>query len=492
MKNKTYEDIERFRNKLVTSLLGWGHSSDGLYATGSIRLSGHPPSISNSGIVLQAFNEAGRVSDAHKLADNLLQYYKKGGCEPFTYEKDVNGKIKHVMCNSWAVFSILDCYPRRVEELKPICDWFLETQNEDHSWDLIPGTKTKYPVFTAYSISALLQFYDRFDEIKYSDSEYLTKIKKAIRDGIEFLLNNRYNFPKGVRDDLLLWPANYNNEGAAISFSNSAMCMHILMKGSKILQEDSWREKVAETFLLIIKSFNLNNPSSFKIEDQEIRIWDFIQVMGEFQYLWDFFAPINVVTFLRFIDDDRFNQESKYFQFIDYFLTWIFVNEARTPSGPGIKASENNQDVKTWPTALSVIVLSRILHNFRKIRKYYGEFPSLPMVANRLQEIVKKDVDISNLPKSLRLRVNLLGVLVATTIILPSGYFLGEVLNLIWAENEGRLTVWNAIGVVVLSAIGFSFSKLWNGIRKLLFRYFFRNRYLIEEIQSKFLGKEGE
>ena len=135
----------------------------------------------------------------------------------------------HVQCNNWPVFAILECYPTRVDEFRPLCDWFLEHQKPNHSWDLVPGHDIEYPLFTAFALNALLQFYQCYATLGSEYSGYLEKLESSVRKGVNYLLSNRQPLSGSIPS--LVWCANVARRSeTTISFLTSATCLHVLLK----------------------------------------------------------------------------------------------------------------------------------------------------------------------------------------------------------------------------------------------------------------------
>src|SRR5436305_8216891 len=209
--------IQALRDALVQSLTRW-KGRDGFYRSSPTFPENSRPSFTNTGIVLQAYNESGNLYLAQPLADSLLLRLHERDYLPFPNEKS---DVPHVICNSWPIFSILDCYPSKVVQLQKLCHWFIDSQADNRSWFLFPREPTYYPITTAYAISALLQFYDCNLRLLDHDDALLGTIRRRIREAIDYLLSNRTAPAK--RDDLYLWPASLDDSSRdRISFSTSA------------------------------------------------------------------------------------------------------------------------------------------------------------------------------------------------------------------------------------------------------------------------------
>jgi len=485
-----YETIKSIRGNLLNSLTQWESKADGFYHSAPLVDDRSSPSFTNTGIVLQAFNESGCTSYSQKLADRLLDYLEKNDYKPFPHEKaDGKNPKPHILCNSWPIFAILDCYPSKVEKLTPLCEWFLDIQNKDGSWNLIWDEKTKYPLFTSYALSVLLQFKICYENY-CKETEIVTRVDKALKDGLAWLLANRA--PLAKQEDLLLWPANSNvPDHKTISFSTSAISMHMFAKAGRYFNENKWIEMVEQTFLIICNNFKNENPDILTIGEMKINIWDQIHVNeSSLNYYFSFFSPINLTTLLKLSESPKFNFSNNYMSFINFFVDWIIKNVVKDNGSYGVRGGRHLEEVKTWSTAQSVIVLSRILntayillpqiisceacstdHKLSEMEKELNE----QKISNKetidflkfIDKYLKEDNSFN--PKTTKLIVNILFILLCFGML----YYLPDPIQKIWPEAEGKIWAFSQILLLVIAWFGFSnISKIHNKCESLLIKIY--------------------
>lgn len=389
MKPLDFAEIQKLRDSLVHSLECWKSPIDGFYRSAPAARSSETPSFTNTGVVLQAFNESENKYLAQRLANRLLRYSHRRQFAPFPNEKSGTHDKPHVFCNAWATYSILNCYPRTVHQLKNICDWFLNNQKDNNSWDLIPGEETRYPAITAYAIGTLLQFLDIYKATAYRDTEYADRIALAIRNGIEYLLDNR---SRVIREqDLYLWPASFNDvHHNPASFGTTALCIHVISNASRTLNRREWETKGASTLSKIISGFD-ESGNIIRVGEFEIAIWDQIHINeSSLNYLWAFFAPLHITTLLTLVENEELIQNDRYYTFIEYLTHWIINNASTQDELTGIRGSEHIEGIKTWSTAQSVIALSHLINKkelFILHYKMYGKVLGNDEYANLVKDI---------------------------------------------------------------------------------------------------------
>ncbi|MEW6262583.1 MAG: hypothetical protein AB1641_05845 [Thermodesulfobacteriota bacterium] len=356
-----FKVIDEINSRLTDSLINWANPDDGFYRSAPLMANSSSPSFTNTGIVLQAFNESGRNFIAHSLASKLMQYYNDQCRKPFPNEHaKVSHRQPHVMSNSWAVFAMMDCDPKMSSELIPILDWFISNQYRDGHWGLLPHENTQYPIFTAYALSVLLQFNECFNKLAIH-KEYLPILKKYISVGFNYILSNR--LAKAMKDQLLLWPVKIEiSEDSNVSFCTSAICMHMLKKAPENFKSDNWDSMVESTFRIIVESFDSNGDDCFTYDGKRHKIWQNIHANdSSLNYAYAFFAPIHLITLLKFTDQSNLYGSNKYWLFIKYMTDWIIENSKNVDGKYGVLGAKTYEDVKTWSTAQAVIVLSRLL-----------------------------------------------------------------------------------------------------------------------------------
>lgn len=392
MKPLDFAEIQKLRDSLVHSLECWGSPSDGFYRSAPTAKSSETPSFTNTGVVLQAFNESGNKYLAQRLANRLLRYSQRRHFAPFPNEKTGTQDKPHVFCNAWAACSILDCYPRTVHQLKNICDWFLNNQKGDNSWDLIPGEETRYPAITAYTIGTLLQFFNIYRMTAYRDTEYVDRIALAIRNGIGYLLDNR---SRVIREqDLYLWPASFNDVHHNLaSFGTTALCIHVISNASRAMDRKEWRIKGASTLSKMISGFD-ESKDIIRVDEFEIDIWDQIHINeSSLNYLWAFFAPLHITTLLTFVENEELIQNDRYYAFIEYLTHWIINNAFTQDELTGIRGSEHIEGIKTWSTAQSVIALSQLIDKRELFILHYEMHGKVPDRSDEYENLVQDICD---------------------------------------------------------------------------------------------------
>lgn len=370
---KSLEPIEvlKLRDTLVSSLKFWENPDDGFYRSSPTARLSETPSFTNTGVVLQAFNESGERYLAQRLANRLLNYLRDRNYAPFPNEKAGAKEKPHVICNAWITFGILNCYPSAANHMRRICDWFLDNQKGDSSWNLIPGEEMNYPAVTAYALGALLQLHKSYTEIDY-DSAYIDRVAIAIEKATSYLFENCS--PLARDQDLYLWPANLDDTGHVASFGTTALCLHVLCEASTVLGRKGWEISAGKTLLTLSTSFDESTKSNvIQVGRMRVNIWDQIHANeSSLNYLWAFFSPVHIATLLKFVENQQFMSNEKYFGFIEYLTRWILDNTSDVGELTGIRGSQNIPGVKTWSTAQSVIALSRMLN---KRELFHVSFP---------------------------------------------------------------------------------------------------------------------
>lgn len=364
-----YIYIRRVRNQLVDSLKQW-ESPDGFYTSSPLTRE-KQPSFTCTGIVLQAYNEAGKRAWAQSLAEKLLRFLEDREYRPFPQEKslDIKDEKPHVMSNSWAAFALLDCYPIQYNKIWPICKWFLDHQRvNDHGWSLFPGEETHYPAIDAYALRTLIKYYrscQRLDEWKDREIQE-PLLERNIIDAVDNLKKTRIEQAKF--NNLYLWPSSNNNLGekGRVSFGTSALCMHVIAKASQVLQRSEWEENVVHTLEKVCDAYRQGEEDSLRILDQEIDLWERIEINETpINYTWSFFAPICLTTLSMYAE--RLKEQPGYFGLVRYLSQWILNNTQPVRNGVGVRGDKTLPEVKVWSTGLSVVALSRVLDKFHEI-----------------------------------------------------------------------------------------------------------------------------
>lgn len=357
--------IKETHDRLVQSLKNWQSPIDGFYRSTPVNLALHTPSFTNTGMVLQAFNESKNTAYAQSLADNLLSYLDTRQNAPFPQEKVEGVEKPHVMNNSWIAFGLLDCYPSELQKLSRICEWFLESQRNDFGWNLIPDEQTAYPAIDAYALRTIVKYYRTCKLMGLNDQALYRRLEMAILNGVHGLEARRGSLAK--QNHLYLWPASLGDASKdRISFGTSTLCMHVIAKAAQALDQEEWSRNVVNTFGELSNAFKHRNQGQLNILDYEVAIWDTIAINeSSLNYTWSFFAPISLTTLLMYIEDLK--DKPGYYDIIEYFTSWMLNNTQSVLNGVGVRGGENTQGVKIWSTAESVIALSRILSHSYEI-----------------------------------------------------------------------------------------------------------------------------
>ena len=457
-----FKDLFVLRSQLVESLIQ-SISGDGLYRSQS-SISGIP-SFTSTGIVVQALHDAGKVQLAQKIVNSSLEYLKTNNLTVFPNE---NGSAPHLMCNSWMLSSILNCLPHKCLELVESINWILDNQNSDGSWDLYPGYSSRKPIWTAYTINCISEAY--FAIVNDKNEKLLPfkkKLIQSIKSGCEFLVRNRS--ANIVGSSLYLWNVSISEENSNLSFCTSSMCMYSLTKASKILNSPIYQIEVEKTLLKVIEGYDSSRPNVIKLNEFEIRIWDFIEDHSFNTYYWGFFAPIELVHLVRYSKNEKFMTNPKYHEFFNYLCGKIIQLKAYSSDGLiGIKGNENIDSVKTWSTGLAVISISRILY---KLPYYYFKMEQeLSTVTEKNKyleerfELLEKEVlklknnHIDESFNKSKKRVVGFALIVLAFISIPFGYF---VINN-WDTIESIIFILSFFLAILGVVLGINFSRFLN------------------------------
>lgn len=482
MNSLDFEEIQNLRDSLIYSLKCWESPIDGFYRSAPTAILSETPSFSNTGVVLQAFNESGNKYLAQRLANRLLRYLQKRHFIPFPNEKTGTHDKPHVLCNAWAIFSILDCYPRTVHQLRNICNWFLDNKRGDNSWDLIPGEETRYPAITAYAVGTLLQFYNSYKMTAYRNNEYVNRVALAIKNGIGYLLDNR---SRVIRErDLYLWPASFNDaDRNLISFGTTALCIHVISNASRAMDRKEWEIRGASTLSKLISGFD-GSKDVIRVDEFEINIWDQIHVNeSSLNYLWAFFAPLHITTLLSFIEYEELIQNNRYYAFIEYLTHWIIDNASTLDGLIGIRGSQHIQGIKTWSTAQSAIALSQLINKkelFLLYRKMRDTVPgNSDEYSNLVQEIYNQihSYHDTKLWKNLRKIGNGLILVIAGVVFWRLyGYISSN-----WSSIEGPLWLGGTVFSLTLLFLGVNRERIRDKITTFIFEILYSKK-IVKEI----------
>jgi hypothetical protein len=282
------------------------------------------------------------------------------------------------MCNAWPAFSILDCLPELSEEMRPVAEWLMESQEDEGSWSLIPGEWTREPIVTGYAVSALQQFHKVWEKELASGNERvrqdLLRAEKAISRAVNYLLDVR---PRPVKKDrLLLWPGTIRGDGRErLSLGTSALCMHVVAKWGRHREREELIQQVAETFSELVRAVNEGGQVEVRIKGRTLQLWDELHMFdGSVNYLWYFFAPISVVTLLRLMEHRQLVDWAGASEFVAVMTRWILDNEeVRDERSMGVNGGPTLSGPRVWATTQSAIVLSRVLQAENLLRLIEAE-----------------------------------------------------------------------------------------------------------------------
>jgi hypothetical protein len=473
--------IRATRDALVESLRKW-ISEDGFYRSAPLTKKSITPSFTNTGLVLQAFNECGDRASAQTLANRLLAYLEQRQFAPFPQEK-VDGNPKpHVLNNSWVIFALLDCYPAKFNLLKPLCEWFLGNQREDFGWDLIYNERSDYPAVDAYALRTLIKYYTISKRVGIDDRAFHGELSRAIRNGIDRLEHIRHEV--GKENNLYLWPASLEDEAARsrISFGTSTLCMHVIAKGAKALERGEWDGNVVRTLKQLCSEFRDVEHNHVQISKYRVAIWDTIAINeSSLNYTWSFFAPLSLTTLLAYVKELK--ETEGYLDVVSYFSSWILNNTERVAAGVGVRGSENTQGVKTWSTAEAVISLSRLLKMSDQIFEI-DQPGMIPIV--RLSQVLS----LAHKRKpGKRWSLIVTGMLLVLGIIVwlaLRGFVMGN-----WDKTEPLWTLTGFIIAALVVLLGFDVKGIRERVVAFLMQTW-RNRQIVSEIEQLIQTEQGQ
>ena len=221
------------------------------------------------------------------------------------------------------------------------------------------------PIVTGYAIGALQQFLrcgQQSLDLGLPSPVNIRALNRAIELAVNYLLDIRP--PAAKRKGLFLWSASAGpEEQPPLSLGTSALCMHVLAKWGRYRGRVDLVNGVAATLKRVVVATAQSESGTIEIEGNQLAIWDQLHLTeGSISYLWYFFAPITVVTVLRFADHPDFVGCSEVGTFIRKFVDWISTHVRKVDSrSSGVSGGETLPDPSVWATGLSVIVLSRVL-----------------------------------------------------------------------------------------------------------------------------------
>ncbi|MEM6359391.1 MAG: prenyltransferase/squalene oxidase repeat-containing protein [Bacteroidota bacterium] len=321
------------------------------------------PSFTTTGIAILALIEYGDLINAQDISKEAIRYLQKNKHDAFPSE---NGEDYHIMSNSWMLYAILECLPSHSEELIEFLYWFINHQNDNGSWDLYPGFTSSKPIWTAYSLNVVVKYFDLISSNHKSElyEKHIKNIEVAIKKGLDYLIGCRSNSVK--KEGLLLWNLTATEEDGELSFGTTSMCLHVLHKIGNSLNKNEIAIDVERTLIKIIKGYNPDENKIY-LNRQEINLWDMIEDHSYKTYYWGFYVPLEIVTFLRFMDNEEFLTQENYFPLINFFIDSLINSVVKVEQDCyGTKGNPNSDGLKVWATGQSVIVLSRLKRNLHR------------------------------------------------------------------------------------------------------------------------------
>jgi TIR domain-containing protein len=172
--------------------------------------------------------------------------------------------------------------------------------------------------------------------------------------------------PKPLKSrGLYLWTASINSDDSRkpLSLGTSALCMHVLSKWGRYRGRPELVDGVTATFKELLSGFRDSSSHYLEIRGQKLALWDQLHFNeGKVHYLWNFFAPVSLVTLMGLAERSELMGDPDLLKFMVRFSLWISDHVCPAGGGTvGVSGGESLADPKVWSTAQSVIVLSRIL-----------------------------------------------------------------------------------------------------------------------------------
>ena len=363
-----FKKVLYVRDNLKKALWGWRDPKDGLWRSIPDKIDTEP-SFTCTAMSIHALQEAGELGQAQMVADSILPIMFPGN-EYHPLPSEGNHTKTHIMNNSWTVFSLLECYPAKVKEIWPAVEWIMGAQDKTTGWwnllHVCTGDKTPSPIFCAYALAAIIQYFDQANRMHQLDDTQRRLIMECLDLGIDGLLNIRTNYDK--ENKFLIWPQKIGNNDA--SFGVSTMCAHVLSKAGRVLDKPHWSAAlVPKTFEEFGHGLEVTGADvKITVNGHPVVIWDAINNEGRINYNYSVFAPINLVTVIRYIGTNNSETVNQFYTLIDYFTNWILDN-AKNDGNGGVMGSNNIRNPTTWSTAMAIITLSRILNNKELIKR---------------------------------------------------------------------------------------------------------------------------
>jgi len=389
-----FEKVSYVRDNLLNALLGWQKKNDDMLWRSRPNMRGTAPSFTCTAISIQALHEAGKVGQARMFAAPIQStMFQENEYRPLPSES--NNNFKHIMNNSWTVFSLLECFPEQATTFWPAVKWIMDAQDTNGWWNLLPehlNDETSCPIFCAYALAAIIQYYNKADEMRGLDGTQRYSITQCLHKGIGALLNAKIDIQG---QDILLWPQKKEGRGPA-SFGVSTMCAHVLYKAGKILNDGHLLDRISRTFEEFGHGLEKTSDDvKITVMNHPVTIWDTIQDSNLLNYHHSTFAPISLVTVLRYINN---NNANRLYTLINHFTNWILTH-ALNDGNAGVWSSPSMPNATTWSTAAAIITLSRILSHKDLIESNLdtpnknGQNPKKLSIATKIARMFNKFTD---------------------------------------------------------------------------------------------------
>jgi hypothetical protein len=141
------------------------------------------------------------------------------------------------------------------------------------------------------------------------------------------------------------------------------MCAHVLGKAGRVLKRPEWSMQVPQTFEALGGGLRrVNDSVEISIHGQRLQVWDEIHE-SSLNYPHSVFAPMNLVTVLRYLSESTSPTNIQYYSLVDYFTNWMLDHTAGDLGKGGMLASPHMNAPTIWSTAAGIITLSRVIRN---------------------------------------------------------------------------------------------------------------------------------
>ena len=385
-----FDKVSCVRDNLLNALMGWRSQNDGLWRSSPDGRCA--PSFTCTAMSIQALHEASELGKAQMVANSILPIMFPGGVYHPLPSEGNPAEEPHILNNSWTVFSLLECFPEKAEKIWPAVKWIMDAQDKNTGWwNQLPNAnqKTSYPIFCAYALTAIIQYFDQADRVRQLDDTQRCLIMECLMRGIDALMDARTN--DGKKKGLLLWP---QKEEGPVSFGVSTLCAHVLSKAGRVLDKPHLSALVPKTFEEFGRGLEKTGDGvKITVLKHTVDIWN-QTLTPQTNYFHSVFAPISLVTVLRYIKTNNSDAVNRFYTLIDYFTNWILDNAVDDGNG-GVMGSISMRETTTWSTAAAIITLSRILSYKELIKPVEANHGNSinPPIATKIKRIFNKFAD---------------------------------------------------------------------------------------------------